>query len=182
MTQAGNIWAYTQRGLRLSVAHILLLMLFCAELAPLGFPGSNTVNPFFLIMGVYYWAVFRPTLIPPFYLFLLGIAMDCLTFMPAGSHAAIYLLIYWIVRMQRRYLMGQPFNIIYSGFLLVATVYAVLMWSISALYYMQLISPLPVLGHLVFSVLLFPFMILIFVMTHRILPGTRSSKPALMKE
>ena len=182
MMQAGTFWSYMQRGLRLSVPHILLLMLICAELVPLGLPGSATVKPFFFIMGLYYWAVFRPTLLPPVYLFLLGLGMDFLTLMPPGSHAAIYLLIYWIVRMQRRYLMGQPFSIIYSGFILVAGVYAGLIWGINALYYMQLISPLPVLGYLLFSVLLFPFIIFVFVTTHRILPGTDSPKITLMKE
>lgn len=182
MIQAGDVWSYSQRGVRLAVPHVLLLMLYCVELVPLYFPGSAAVKPFFFIMGVYYWAVFRPTLIPPFYLFLLGIGMDFLTLLPTGSHAAIYLLIYWIVRMQRRYLMGQPFSIIYSGFILVAVVYAGLLWVINALYYMQLISPLPVLGYLLFSILLFPFIIFIFVLTHRILPGTRSPTITLMKE
>lgn len=182
MIQAGRLWSYIQRSLRLGVPHTLLLMLYCAELAPVGFPGGNTLKPFFFIMGLYYWAVFRPTLIPPFYLFLLGVGMDFLTLMPAGSHAAIYLLIYWFVRMQRRYLMGQPFSIIYSGFILAAIVYAFLIWGVSALYYMQLISPWPLLIYLLFSVLLFPFMIFVFVLTHRILPDTRAPVLSLMKE
>ena len=182
MMQFSALWSYIQRGLRLCVPHILLVMLICAELVPLGLPGEANIKPFFFIMGVYYWAVFRPTLIPPFYLFLLGLGMDFLTFMPPGAHAAIYLLIYWIVRMQRRYLMGQPFSIVYSGFMLVASVYAFMMWGINALYYLALISPLPVLSYLLFSVLLFPFMIFLFVTTHRILPDTGTPKITMMKE
>jgi rod shape-determining protein MreD len=130
----------------------------------------DVVKPQLVIMGIYYWAIYRPTLVPPSFCFVIGLLLDLLSGMPPGMNALIFVLIQWIVRDQRRFLMGQPYVTIWAVFGLVAMASALMQWGLYGLVNMNWPAPAPVLLGVLVSMLLFPLVTLLLVLTHRILP------------
>ena len=62
-------------------ARRLLPVLICAVLAlaavlPIGLPQWGMLAPPFLLVGVFYWSIVRPDLLPPTAAFLLGQFQD----------------------------------------------------------------------------------------------------------
>lgn len=157
------------------VAHGAVLLLALLDLISFSMPYAGNVRPFFLLIAVYYWAVYRPTLLPPWYIFGLGLLTDILSGLPVGLSAFVLVAVQWIVRSQRLFLMGQSFLGLWMGFavtcLIVAAMNLVLFSMVT-----QSLPPLgPALASVGLSICLFPAISLMLVGTHRILP--RSSKP-----
>jgi rod shape-determining protein MreD len=103
------------------LAHIHLPLPFFAEIAP-ALP----------LMGIYYWVVFRPDLMPRVLVFALGLFQDALIGAPFGLSALVYLLAQAFVLSQRRFLVGKPFWIFWSGFGIVAPVAGALTWLLAS--------------------------------------------------
>ncbi len=53
----------------------------------------SDVVPSFIIMTIYYWCLFRPSLLPYIFLFLLGLLQDVLLGLPIGLSALVFLLL-----------------------------------------------------------------------------------------
>src|SRR6201987_873549 len=60
----------------LPVATTLLAVLISIQ--PVAIPGYAALTPAFTLMAVYHWTIYRPNLLPPAVLFLLGLAQDLL--------------------------------------------------------------------------------------------------------
>lgn len=155
---------------RLMVPHLLVITLLLLNVTALPILPMGGLKPQFVLMAVYYWAIYRPTLMPPLLCFVLGIVMDVLSGMPTGINALILVAAQWIVRDQRRFLMGQPYSTIWAVFGLVATVSAGVQWALYGLAHMHWSPLVPVGSGLLLTVFLFPFISLALVFTHRILP------------
>ncbi len=162
---------------RLLVPQLLFLFLFLLSLTFLPLPYVGTVKPFFVLMAVYYWAIYRPTLVPPFLCFATGLLMDVLSGMPIGLNALALVVAQWIVRDQRRFLMGQPYIVIWAVFGFVAFIYAVMQWVLFGFFHMQWLSFTPVLAAIFLSLFLFPFVTLLLVFTHKFLPVASRAIP-----
>lgn len=163
-------WQRLENILRLCVPHFVMAVLFALSVTPLFAPGFGGIKPFFVLMGIYYWAIYRPTLTPTVYVFGLGVMMDSATGLPLGWHAALYLSAHAIVRTQRRYLAGQSYPVVWTGFAVIAGLYAAMFWALSCLYALHLVPVMPMLGHLTISLLIFPFVLMLLILAHRMLP------------
>lgn len=155
---------------RLMAPHALLFLLLLLSVAALPLPSWAGVKPNFLLMAVYYWAIYRPTLLPPMLCFLMGVVVDSLSGMPVGINAFVLVVAQWIVRDQRRFLMGQPYGTIWAVFGLVSAVAAAVQWGLYGLAHMNWGPPLPVLSGTLLGVFLFPPVSLLLVCAHRMLP------------
>ncbi len=157
-------------ALRVVVPLGLMVFLLVASVAALSYPLSFFSKiPFFLI-GIYYWSIYRPTLVPPWFMFAAGISIDIINALPLGLNALSFVLFRWLITDQRRFLMGQPFLVIWIGFLLLALVFVFVQWGIFSLINSFAIP----VGELLFSVILsgtvFPVIYFLFHLTHKILP------------
>ena len=169
---AGNVMAL----LRLAVPQVLLLVLLLLNLMALPLPYAGMVKPALVMMAVYYWAIYRPTLVPPWLCFMTGLLMDIISGMPPGLNALILVAVQWLVRDQRRFLMGQPYITIWAVFGFVMTAAALLQWVLFGL--AQGWAPLlPVAAAVLLSLFLFPIVTLLLVFTHRLLPVASRSYP-----
>src|SRR5881396_112738 len=83
---------------------------------PLRAPGYAALTPAFTLMAVYHWTIYRPDLLPPLALFLIGVIQDLLAGAPAGVTALLLLLVRAIVLRRRRYFMNRPFPFLWAGF------------------------------------------------------------------
>jgi rod shape-determining protein MreD len=156
------------RGALVHLSTLLLLLLSTVSFAA---PYISQVRPFLVLMAVYYWAIYRPTIMPPLVVFLMGLMLDILTYAPLGLNALLLVAVQWIVRGQRVFLTGQPFIMIWIGFGFTATLFA----SAQFLIYLMTTAgaPLPTQALVASTALtfaLFPAASLVFVWLHRLLP------------
>lgn len=157
---------------RLMVPQLLLFVLLLLNMASLPLPYADSVKKHLVLMAIYYWAIYRPTLIPPSVCFLAGLLMDVLGGFPPGLNALVLVLLQWIVRDQRKFLISQPYIVIWAVFGLVAASASVLQWALHGLHDMHWVALLPTLAGTAISLFLFPFVTLLLVCTHRFLPAT----------
>lgn len=169
---AGSVVAW----LRLAVPQILLLLLLTLNLMALPVPYAGSVKPMLVMMAVYYWAIYRPTLVPPWLCFAVGLTMDMLSGMPPGVNAFILVALQWVVRDQRRFLMGQPFITTWAVFGLIMAAVAFAEWVLFGLA-RGWTPAMPVVAAVLLSLFLFPLVSLLLVFTHRLLPVPSRRRP-----
>lgn len=129
---------------------------------PLSAIFNADVAPAFGLMAVYYWAVQRPDVFPPYAVFTVGLLYDLLSAGPLGLWALVYVVIYGVVLTQRLLFVGRAFTLFWLGFLVVALVAGLFAWGLASLYFAQLMSPLPVLTQMAATVALFPLFAKLF--------------------
>lgn len=168
----GNVTAL----LRLAVPQLLLFLLLILNLMALPIPYAGSVKPMLVMMAVYYWSIYRPTLVPPWLCFGVGLLMDILSGMPPGLNAGILVALQWLVRDQRRFLMGQPYITIWAVFGFVMLVTALAEWVLFGLA-LDWAPIMPVMAAVLLSLFLFPIVTLLLVFTHRLLPVPSRSYP-----
>lgn len=142
------------------------------NLVSLPLPYAGLMKPHLVLMAVYYWAIFRPTLVPPALCFALGLVMDSLAGLPLGMNAIVLVVVRWLVSDQRRFLMGQPYVTLWAVFGLVMVLSACLEWGLYGLKDMAW-TPFPrMMIQAAVSICLFPFVTVLLIAVHRILPGS----------
>ncbi|WP_235067675.1 rod shape-determining protein MreD [Micavibrio aeruginosavorus] len=158
-------------ALRLTVPYILLAVLFLLNVTALPVPYMGVVKPFLVLMPVYYWAVYRPTLMPPALCFIVGILLDMISGTALGVNAISFVLVQMVVRDQRRFLMAQPYITTWAVFSFVVGGVALLQWGLYGLVDMVWGPLMPVMVAAAMTVFLFPVITLFLILTHRLLPS-----------
>jgi rod shape-determining protein MreD len=70
---------------RLLVVYGFIAVLFVLNTVSFSLPVSGDIDIPFLIMAIYYWSIYRPTLLPPWLVFTMGILFDFLGGLPVCS-------------------------------------------------------------------------------------------------
>lgn len=166
-----------ENGLRLLTPVLLLAVLFLLSVTALPVPKFGPVKPALLVMAIYYWSIYRPTVTPPWLCFTTGLALDLISGLTLGVNAIILTLVQWMVRDQRRFLMGQPYITIWAVFSLVAALAAFLQWGLYGLVNFHWAPPIPVMISLLSSIFLFPAVSVLLILVHRILPTVQKTYP-----
>ncbi len=165
-------------AMRLMLAQGVIIIFLLLNVVSFSMPHAGDFKPFFLLMAVYYWAIYRPTVMPTGYTFALGLIMDLLAELPTGMSALILVGLQTIVRRSRLFLMGQPYIMVWLGFAIMAVSNAVCMWLIMCIKFFD-VAPLAALSQTLvaalLSILLFPLASLILQGVHRMMPVV--SKP-----
>jgi rod shape-determining protein MreD len=159
-------------GLVLLMVFILLVL----SAFPFQFASLTEIRPFFMMMAVYYWAITRPSLLPPFAAFFLGLLLDLLGAWPMGINALTLVLVQWITRKQRKFMFAQPFLVMWAGLALMACGVALLQWLLFMLFHLSLVPFKPIAISALLTILLFPIMVLPLHGIHKML----SDKPSPM--
>lgn len=73
-------------------------------------PYVGAITPSFGLVAIYYWAMYRPDLMKPSLVFLLGLVADAMAFLPLGLSALVYVGAYQLSFSQRRFFVGQFFR------------------------------------------------------------------------
>lgn len=120
------------------------------------------IAPAFGLIAVYYWAVQRPDVFPPYGVFAIGLFYDLLSAGPLGLWALVYLIIFGLVVSQRQLMIGRTFSLFWLGFLVSSVIAGFLGWVLASLYFGQVLSPAPVLVQMAATVALFPLFAKLF--------------------
>ncbi len=137
-----------------------IVALFCVILSmlPFGLVSGIIIAPAFALMAVFYWALYRPDLMPPYAVFFTGLYQDLLSGGPLGLWSFIYLCAYGMIVSQRLFFIGKAFLAIWFAFGIVAILVNLIMWGIVSLYYANVMSLWPIIGQTALSFALYPFM------------------------
>lgn len=153
----------------------IALLIYCVFLIlsvfPLPFAFISVVRPAFLLMAVYYWAAFRPQLWSSPGVFAGGVLLDLLSGYPPGLNGVTFVIVRQLVVPQRKFLLGQPFPVVWAGFCLLALGAGFLHWSVFALTDSSLPPTKPVLLGVVLSALLYPLVALALHTVNKRLSG-----------
>lgn len=166
-----------ENALRLLVPLLFLLFIFMLSVIALPFPNIAQIKPAFILMTVYYWSIYRPTLMPPWICFFVGLLLDFFSGLPLGVNAIIFTLAQWIVRDQRKFLMGQPYIVIWFVFALVTVLALMLQWGLYGLVNFHWEPLMPIGISIAATFLLFPVVSLFLILIHRVLPDIQKAYP-----
>ncbi|MFP4386189.1 MAG: rod shape-determining protein MreD [Alphaproteobacteria bacterium] len=161
------------------IVYLLIFVFFLLNSISIASPILTTIDIPFMIMVLYYWSIYRPTLIPPWLVFATGICFDLLSGWPVGLHAFIYLLLRHVVVYQRLFMTGQPFAVVWIGFMIVGLVSLSLEWFLLGLtrFYWSGLEPV-ILASFV-AILLFPLIAVVLHFSHKVLPHIQDQYTAV---
>ena len=87
------------------------------SLAPFGLWGQAALLPTVALTCVWFWSLFRPAAMAPPVVFLIGVLLDLLGFLPLGVGAVTMLTTYGIAQRLRRFLSRQGFAVVWLIFI-----------------------------------------------------------------
>lgn len=158
-------------GARKVLPYSLMALLLILNSVSVPLAVAVDLKPPFFLMGLYYWAIYRPTLIPPWMAFSTGILADLVGGLPLGLNAVVFVLVDWLVTDQRRFLMGQSFIMVWVGYFFVSVFALHLQWLIFGLVNLSWLPVRPLWFSLLLGMALFPLVCVTLHWTHKILPS-----------
>ena len=139
------------------VPFVTTLLFVVLSVVPLHIPGFAAVTPAFALMAVYHWTIYRPELLPPFAVFVLGLLLDFLDGTPyVGVSAASLLLAQWVLMGLRRFFADRLFPLLWAGFLVTALAVVGFEWALVSAIKGQLWGLRPCVFEAVLTVASFP--------------------------
>lgn len=149
---------------------VLVLVLFMGTPAPL-FKGANAF-PYVSLIAVCYWSTFAPSVLPMWFVFLLGFVQDIMLGMPLGSSSSVLLLMQWVVLKHRRSISVQNFQLIWGRFVVYSLAATVIWWLLLSWVAHGLLPPLSAMLTWAVTVLAYPLFHVLFTKLYRLLPVT----------
>jgi rod shape-determining protein MreD len=126
------------------------------SIQPVHIPGYAALAPAFMLMVVYHWVIYRPDLLPPLAIFLIGIAHDLLAGGLLGVTALLLLLARAVVLRCRRWFSDRSFLFVWGGFTLLTAAAILGLWILHCLLEAEAIEFRSSIFRAVLTISLFP--------------------------
>lgn len=134
----------------------LALVMVILSGMPVGGNGTMSWVPNFPLIFLFFWTVRRPDLFPRWLAFVMGLMQDILLGGPLGLWTMVYVMIYEGVYGNRLFFIGRAAYSSFFGFLAAAGGAGVIAWAIACVYFWQPVTPLPLIGQTIATVLAYP--------------------------
>jgi hypothetical protein len=133
-------------------------------------PSFLSLDLHLVFSGLYYWLIYRPGLIPPFLILLVGLFRDSITGNIFGFSSFMLLFAYAVGFGIRQHLGGRSFAMIWSAFIFFLIVTQTLEWTIFMVLVHSFIDPLSLLIQMSLTILFYPLLTLILFKVHNWVP------------
>lgn len=143
------------------------LVLMLLSLTPFGLSGQAALLPTLALTCVWFWSLFRPSAMAPPVVFLIGLLLDLLGFLPLGVGALTMLATHWIAQRLRRFLSRQGFAVVWLIFISVACGMAAINWALVSLLTFSLVPTAPVLFQAGLAAAMYPAVAIPLTLAHR---------------
>jgi rod shape-determining protein MreD len=90
--------------------------------------GLKQIAPLFMVMFVYYWAIYSPEVLPRWSIFMLGMVHDVLNGGVMGFSALMLLILWGMMVPQRKYLLKEPFMVVWLVVVVPVGIYGTAEW------------------------------------------------------
>ncbi|MBI5162273.1 MAG: rod shape-determining protein MreD [Magnetospirillum sp.] len=153
-----SVWNRMDTWLRHMVPFGVTMLLLLATAVPTRLPGFAGIAPMLPLMGVTYWAIYRPDLLPAWSAFLIGMLYDIVGGTPLGVNALVLLLVQGIAASQRRFFQGKSFLVAWWAFGLLSAGAVTLAWLLIGLLHGRSVDAVAVLFEYLVTLGLFPLL------------------------
>jgi len=143
-----------------------LLLILLLE-APLGLSVAPQLQSALTLASLFFWSVHRPTSMPPWVGFGLGLLIDLFQMQPIGLSSLVLLLVIGTARNWRHDIRRQGFVLGWVGFAITAVGAVAIVYLVSSLLRLSLLPVSPCFGELVLALVLYPGLSLLFAQAHR---------------
>lgn len=164
-----NLLTRLDMGARRMVPFLVSLGLVILTAVPTRLPGFAQIAPSWPMMGIFYWSIYRPDLLPIWAAFLIGVLTDIVAGMPLGISALLYLFIRGIVVTQRRFFITNPFPMTWAAFAIISLGTMGLNWVLFAMLQSEAVDPQILLWQYVLLMGLFPLVTVLLAYTQMVL-------------
>jgi len=134
---------------------------------PLHLPGQEGATPQLALASVFFWALYRPEMLPPPAVFLVGLAADLLAATPLGITVVVMLLLYGTVGLHRRRLARQSFLVVWLACLVYLAGAQALAWLLNAVLTLRLLPAGPALYQFALTAALYPVLAYLLIRADR---------------
>jgi rod shape-determining protein MreD len=132
------------------------VLLVVLNAIPLPIPDYRTIVPLVPLMAIFYWAMYRPDLMPVLAVFFIGLLEDVLTGAPLGQNAFVFLATHGIVRGQSRFILGHGFFVVWAVFVMIVAGAGGVSWLVATFLYRGVVPPAPAVAQLALTLAMFP--------------------------
>jgi rod shape-determining protein MreD len=144
------------QGMRRLAPLLTGLAAVLVDLLPLPDPAPQTLAPLATVCVFYFWTLYRPDLMTPLAVFAIGVMIDALGGMPIGLTSLSLLIVRSLLLTGQRFLLAQPFLVIWACFVLVVVAVGTVRWLLASLWWGRLFALEPVLLEAVLTVAIYP--------------------------
>jgi rod shape-determining protein MreD len=166
LTGGGFLHQLDRQGRNLAPGSLTLIFILLG-MVPVPLPGWEAIAPQLSLVSVYYWAIHRPDLLPPWLAFLFGVLADLTSGALPGLTAVGFLIVHAAVLSQRRILSRGNFLILWAGFAGVALLVALASYVLVSAINVVLLPLNPVLLQAVLTTAAFPMVAAACLQLHR---------------
>jgi rod shape-determining protein MreD len=145
----------------------MTVVLILLTQVPLNMSGQAALLPAVATCCVWFWSLFRPDNLPPPVVFVLGLMVDLLGYLPLGVGVFTLLAVHGVAVVLRGSLVHRGFGWIWLVFCGVAAAASLTMWLLVMLLTFRLLSPYPAMFVAVLAIAIFPVLGVPFVHAHR---------------
>ncbi len=155
---------------RMLVPYILMFIMLVLGMVSFSTPLSTSIEIPFIFMMLYYWSLYRPSMMPPLLVFLVGICFDLLSGFPVGISSFVLIILNRVVSDQRLIIIEQPFLVVWLGYIVVSSVALFIQWALFGLLNFHWTPFMPVVLMIGAGSFLFPLIAFIFNLSNKLLP------------
>ena len=149
-------WHKIDQKVKETTPFIFTFVLVILSVIPMRVPGYTEISPVLPLISIYHWAIYRPTLLPLWAVFILGALYDFLSGVPLGLYILVFLSVYGIILWQRRFIIGKSFLIYWIGYGAVALGAAFESWLVASIWYLSFLNLESILFQFSISFGIFP--------------------------
>jgi rod shape-determining protein MreD len=151
------------------------VLLMALTQAPLRLPLQAALLPAVALISVAFWSLHRPASMPPPLVFLIGLLLDVLGYLPLGIGVLTLLVMHAIAGRCGPLLATAPFSVVWLAFIAVAASAATLIWLLTMLLSFRLLSPAPAVFLAAVAAALYPLLAIPFARAHRTAADTEQA-------
>ena len=151
-----SIWVRMDTWVRHLIPFGITLVLLLMTAIPTHLPGFAGIAPMLPLMGVYYWAIYRPDLLPAWLAFVIGLLYDIVGGTPLGVNALVMLLVQGTAAGQRKFFLGKSFAVTWWAFGLLTAGAVGLAWLLVSFLLGRTVEPTPVIFEYLMTLCFFP--------------------------
>lgn len=129
--------------------------------------GFEDFFPKISLIAIFYWTIYRASLMPAWLVFALGIFEDFVFGTPFGISSLINLLFWKTTKTQKKYFLRENFWVVWAVFGFASLIFSLIAYIIYSFYYGQFIISDQIFMQWIFSSLAYPIL-------HKIFDGIHS--------
>ena len=143
-------------GLKSVIPFMTVLFLIIIMILPYNMPLLGDIMPYLTLIGVYYWSVFKPELMPVSVVFVIGILQDILLGSPLGLTSLLLVVVQQFIFFQGRRFLERDFLFNWFVFVMIVIGFGTLSWIIVSLYFRVFLDYIGVIGQILLTIAFYP--------------------------